>query len=447
MDREPESDLNEVAQQAARHTLHATRSTNHDPRSTAAASGFWPPPWGYPQAVTVAVALVGIGAIIQGRHPALEVPLPAPPWNWVAVFAPPVLLGALRMLLPRQAILAGLGGIPMAVVSVLAVAVLSIPAAVWPQGAEAPELAHRFGLDHVFSSFPMAAALALLMTNLTVSGVRRLWSLRAADLRFTMVHAGLLIAIGAALAGSAAMERIQVPLRIGEPPVTHGILRGEPVPLPFALSLVEFRREAFAPMLLLGSSAATPEGDWVLARGQELLAAGTRERMGGYTVEVLEFLPSAAVVDGVPRSFAQRGAGPAARVAVRDASGNAMGEGWLHSTTMFGEELFLRLSPTEMLLLDPPRPRLFESTIRIHDGAGTREETVRVNEPLTIGHWKLYQMGYDEEFGDASRLSVLEAIGDPAWPVVAFGAWMAILGCLWSFWSAAQGARPAEDRP
>lgn len=414
----------------------------------AQAAGFWQTPWRMPQALTVVVAAVGIGMIVQASRPAVEVALPPPPWNWIGVFAPLVLLLGAGRLWPANGLLASLGGIPLAIVSVLAMALIVLPAAIWPQGADAPEWLHPFGFDHVFSSFPLAAATALVLINLAVSSGRRLQSLRAPDVRYQLVHVGLLLAIGSAAAGTASLQRVQIPLVAGGAAAAEGIRGGATIPLPFDVRLDRFDMTNFAPTLAHAvRPAGAPDADYTITAGSTLLAAGATDTIGGYHVRVAEYLPRAAVLAGKAVPFDHPGTGPAALVEVAAPRGETIGSGWLHAETEWGGELFLRLPDESVLLLARPKPRSFHSDITLTAAGRTRSARVGVNERVRVAGWSLYQLSYDEAAGDASRLSVLEAVRDPAYPFVALGAWLCIAGCIWSIASAAQSAPSRLSRP
>ena len=66
------------------------------------------------------------------------------------------------------------------------------------------------------------------------------------------------------------------------------------------------------------------------------------------------------------------------------------------------------------------------------DGAAVRD-TIRVNKPLSINGWKIYQYSYDEAKGSMSDISVLELVHDPWLPFVYCGIFMMLAGAVWLF--------------
>ncbi len=407
--------------------------------------GFWSSRWEYPQAVTIAIGLIGAGMILQAMNPSVHVQLPHAPYSWLLVFGPLGALAVMRRVWPENLVLNGLGSIPMAIVSVLSVAVLSIPAAIWPQGEQAPGWAHSLGLHHVFASFGFAAAIALMLINLALAVGKRCWPIPR-NTRFLLLHGGLLLAVGSSVAGSSSLIRARMVLSEGGDPSSTVLIDGTNYHLPFAVRLTDFRKESFPPTLSLATRNPSAEY-WDVSPGSVLMAEGKSERLGGYRIDVEEYHRRALVVAGIPRETDLLGAGPAARVSVTDATGTPLGEGWVHAESRYGEELFLQVSPDHVILMNPPRARSYESHVEVLDHQKRFfEAVVGVNQPLWVSGWYLYQLSYDAEAGEASSISILEAVCDPAYPAVATGFWMVILGSCWFLWGAAANLSGREGR-
>ena len=55
------------------------------------------------------------------------------------------------------------------------------------------------------------------------------------------------------------------------------------------------------------------------------------------------------------------------------------------------------------------------------------EATVSVNAPARLGHWRIYQQGYDVAAGEQTSYSVLQCVKDPLYPLIAIGLWLLIV--------------------
>ena len=60
----------------------------------------------------------------------------------------------------------------------------------------------------------------------------------------------------------------------------------------------------------------------------------------------------------------------------------------------------------------------------------TVRDTIRVNKPLSVRGWKIYQFSYDEARGKDSDISVFELVRDPWLPLVYLGIFMMLAGAL-----------------
>lgn len=394
----------------------------------------WTRPWGYPAAVSLVLAGVAGALLVQAFHPSLRAVLPGEPWNWLLVGIPLVLAFGLARLPSTAKTLAEL---PVGVAALGALMVVAAPAAIWPQDARAPEWLRRIGMGQPFDSLPFAVACALLLAHLAAAlGVTRArpWRARVA---FFLLHGGMLVALAGALASAGLAQRGRLALRLRGAPSAQ--LRPEvpggqaPQALPFALRLMDFEADFHPPTLALA------KGGRMDSFGQNgvFLAEGATQELGGYAICVVAFIGRAAVpADGAdPVSFPnQPGAGPAARVQVRDAQGKLVVEGWLHARDAWGPAMFLELAGGDALLMAPRRPRQFMSRVQVHGLPGADPQTaheVRVNEPLRLGEWKVYQHEFDEAMGDLSQGVSLLCVREPRQGVVVAGLWMMGAGALY----------------
>lgn len=81
---------------------------------------------------------------------------------------------------------------------------------------------------------------------------------------------------------------------------------------------------------------------------------------------------------------------------------------------------------------DPELSYMSDVTVRTRSGISVRD-TIRVNKPLSVRGWKIYQYSYDEAMGGQSEYSVFELVRDPWLPFVYAGIFMMLAGaaCQW----------------
>ncbi len=400
---------------------------------------FWIGKWSWLHAMTVILPLVGMAYVIQFLHPSLSWGLPGAPWNWIIVFCPLMFLGLLMRLFPQNSFLRGLSGLPMGLLALFVLAFVSLPGAVLPQGDKSFLWQKCLGLGNVFQSLPFVTAYTILMVHLALSCFKRFQKSRL----FFFVHVGLLIVLCASAAGSGSLQRIQLVLLETADFVSAGYHNNKRIDLPFSIQLQRFHLESYPPKLSLAKSHGQHQEQeehkhWSVSIGKYFLEPGITEIFDDYEITVNKVLPKAYVENGLPKPIDHKGALPAAHVSVKY-KGQPIGQGWLHPTSPFGEHLFVELNKGEILMLQKPRPKIFESLVNVKTGkdAAVEQKTIRVNQPLKSNGWSIYQYSYDEYMGGASTRSVLELVRDPALPFVYTGVFMFLFGVLLYLWKAA----------
>lgn len=81
------------------------------------------------------------------------------------------------------------------------------------------------------------------------------------------------------------------------------------------------------------------------------------------------------------------------------------------------------------------QPRLsYVSDVTVYTKSGIAvRDTIRVNKPLSVRGWKIYQYSYDEAKGSMSDISIFELVRDPWLPYVYLGIFMLLAGALSMF--------------
>ncbi|MBR6141124.1 MAG: cytochrome c biogenesis protein ResB [Bacteroidaceae bacterium] len=87
------------------------------------------------------------------------------------------------------------------------------------------------------------------------------------------------------------------------------------------------------------------------------------------------------------------------------------------------------------------QPRLsYVSDVTVYTKSGIAvRDTIRVNKPLSVRGWKIYQYSYDEAKGSMSDISVFELVRDPWLPYVYLGIFMLLAGAVASPKSSPKG--------
>jgi hypothetical protein len=411
--------------------------------------GFWSGPLGYPQAVLVVCTAFLVGLFYQWKMPH-GVNMSAETGYGLGLGG--AALVAFSVLRWRKArLVVWLTGVPLAVVSIVAVALVASVGGI----VTSETLRTRFGMTSVYSSWPFAMVMLVMLVNLMGVSVRRLYPLTWRNLCFTLNHLGLTIAILGAAMSATGLQRARMMVVPGEANATAEMQDGSKVTMPFKATLKEFTLETFPPVVMVVRMNQKDEhGHEQMKPGQTLLKPGMSETVDGVTVRVHDYLPAAAQMGTSWRAFpGLKGAAPAARVSVTDANGNKT-DGWISSggvVSMSGhmipiEPAAVFVGKDTAVTLSAPRPKEFRSDVVIERGGTKETHTIKVNEPIVVDGYKLYQVSYNEELGAASQESVLEVVRDRGLPVVYLGLYLLLAGAAVMLWNGV-GAGATLDSP
>lgn len=393
--------------------------------------------WSFREGIFFSVALVAAGFVIEatvwGGQGVLR---PSWPWNIIILLLLTVNIVIAGLILKDKPFVKWLGGIPLGLCLIIAMAILSFFGGVMPQGAgKGPLWAQNLGLNSVFSSWPFVLTVFFFLVNLGLSLVWKTVPFKSANLQFILFHGGFWVALACGLIGSEDFRRVIIPLYEGK--VTQSAF--DPVTkttedLPFSLYLHDFEMEEYDPRLMLYDIGG---GGYELneARTSGEITQGSVVSWGGLSVTVDKFLPNAVVEDGtgvpVPTDT-DRG------IPYAFLEGEHEGtpfSGWVSTGSPFERPLELKVGG-RVLSLWPGSPKKYRSkvTIKSDESGDVISEILEVNKPVSVEGWMLYQLDYDEKLGRWSELSVVEGVRDPWLPVVYIGFFMILAGNTLFFW-------------
>ncbi len=312
-----------------------------------------------------------------------------------------------------------MGSVPAALVSLAAVALHAGVSQVAPQW-------------HVFGWTSFGVSVVAVLVNMAAATWLRILE-RRAEPGWILVHAGLLMAIGAALLGGLFATRGKVVVREGDASERVVDDRGNTIAkLPFQVLLQDFQLEESVPPLTLvdGSARAIVfrKGDPVVE-----LREGAKGRLRGIEFEVVRFLSRAGLDHDTVRASSDSFAPPAAFIKYRVPGAGSVepdfvGEGWI---TCGGGTIPTITQPAGAvrLAMALPPAKAYRSVVTVVErGQKPREVVIEVNRGMSLRGWTLQQLDYDKLAGRASRISILEAVRDPFAPWVKIGIWTTLAG-------------------
>jgi hypothetical protein len=393
-------------------------------------------PWEFRESALFSAVAVVAGFIIQYATSGQGVPMLHLPVNAVVLVLFAALILGTGLGFRENETVKWFGGIPLGLCLIVAIALLSLIGGVVPQGEAMPGTPSALlGVHQIFSSWPFALTVLLFLANLGLSLSWRLVPFSIKNLQFILFHAGFWIALSCGVFGAPDLQRLVVPIEEGKANNLGYTIESEmPRKLPFSVFLKDFSLEEYPPQLLLYD----PHNDKVLfERSQAItqIQKGVKASWKGVDVVVLDYMPYALVGnDGEPEP-ADRAAGiPFAKVKITTATSGSR-EAWISTGSPMLKPYAADLGGLFLIMM-PGSPKSFRSAVTVQDENGHQQiANLEVNKPVSFMGWKLYQMGYDEQAGRWSQLSLIEAIRDPWLPAVYLGFFMIMAGNLLFFWN------------
>ena len=255
---------------------------------------------------------------------------------------------------------------------------------------------------------------------------------------FYLNHAGLFIAYLGGILGSADMVRTTMTVREGQTEWRAVDYFGNVSELPIAIELDTFKIEEYLPKLVVIN---TETGRILPEKRPDIYMfekVGDKTTLLGNEVEILEYLPEAAVMSdsAFASAVTYHGDGAATALKVR-ISNSELKEpivGWVSNGSYVFPYKVLYIDNQTSLAMPVQEVKKYTSHVTVMTESGySKKAAIEVNSPLTIDNWKIYQFSYDESMGKYSKTSVFELVYDPWLKIVYAGIFMLLAGSLFLF--------------
>lgn len=406
----------------------------------------WEQPWGYREGFIVAAGIVFSGLLLQFTVANIQPALFASPLS--GIFGVLFVTGLLvvHFLLPRNSTVRWLSGAYAAVPAIAILLLLCIILGLIPQfphdtGDEQlpPTLFTALGWYRMTTSWPFVLLCFYILFILGLTILKRTGQKQSfRDIGFYLNHLGLFLALLGGLLGSADLERLTMHVSEGEIEWRAKNNSGDIKELTLAIQLDTFLIEEYPPRLVLVENETERILPAVRPESYQFEAVGKTARFAGVTVEIVDYLPHAALfkdstfLNVVPMMM--EGATTAIKVRVNETAGNQPVEGWVSNGSYLFPQSTLQVSENTSIAMPPQEVKRYSSYITLYTEKGTaRQAIIEVNRPLQVEDWMIYQYSYDDEKGKYSDTSVFELVRDPWLKVVYTGIYMLMAGALFLF--------------
>ncbi len=309
-------------------------------------------------------------------------------------------------------------------------------------------LIRKLGLSHIVTSWPYMLSNLFLLITLGLITIKNLRSFRWNKIGFIVSHVGLWIVLFGANFGTPQMQRLQMEVHEGEIVNTSvDISTNESHTMPFAVKLVDFILDEYNPKLALINNKS---GKVFQTNGMGLMIidSGASSNINEWHITVDEYLYSSAKAGNKYYSINEMGAAPSAFITAINTNGNTV-EGWISCGSYNRPYESLKLDDNYSVVMLFPEPKEFTSVIEIYKpNSDPIYVNLKVNKPMVVDGWKLYQLSYDSKLGKWSDISVIELIRDPWLPIVYTGIFLMLIGAIYMFWMGTSNRKTkVDDKP
>ncbi len=290
---------------------------------------------------------------------------------------------------------------------------------------------NKLHLNNIIASYPFIFTYIYLIFTLGLVVLRRInnnYSFR--NFAFFFNHFGLwLILIGAGL-GSADFVKLDMIVKLNKT-VWYGYTdENEVRELPFAIELKEFQMKTYLPKLQLVKFDTLNDKFEVIKEWSIDTLKKRKNKYKHLEIEVLNYSNYAWFLNGdTVVQMEAPGYVNAAYIKVK--SNQNLKESWVSNSSLMQKGKFLNINDNLYLMLSKPIPKEYASYVKVYTSKQEIYDTViKVNKPINIMGWNVYQKDYNKDLGEYSDYSIFEVNKDPWLWIVYSGIILLIVGAI-----------------
>ncbi|MBP3833242.1 MAG: cytochrome c biogenesis protein ResB [Bacteroidaceae bacterium] len=396
----------------------------------------WNKPWSMKEGFAIGLGLLVTGLVLQISMGPVEWGLLSWPANIIilAVFVVgAILLYALRS---KAYALRFLATMHCAVPALVLTSALTIIMGLTRQVPDGQPAADWLGITRMLSFWPFVLLYVYVAVILSQVTLMQLLHFKWRKLPSVVSHLGLLITLLTATLGSADMQRLTMTVN-KETPEWRAVdsSTGAMKELNVAIQLKDFAIDEYPPKLMFYdevSGVLLPEGNPDVLLIDDEFNGGNLQ---GWQVVVNQVIDEAQPIMTADSTYYeewhQSGAVTALHVTASLPDGSRSVSGWITSGSYMFPYQLLNVTQHQYIIMAEREPQRYLSRVEIVTESGKHEEAdILVNQPYSIGGWKIYQLNYDTTRGKWSEISVLELVRDPWLPYVYVGIYLMIAGAV-----------------
>ncbi|MFW6020095.1 MAG: cytochrome c biogenesis protein ResB [Bacteroidales bacterium] len=386
----------------------------------------WSFPWKYQESFVIAFGILLTGIVMEIMLPSAGIFIPSWPGNLYLLI---VILGISALLIALQKnsqILKWLGSGYAAIGLSSAFTLLVIIMGLIPQ-QPAMGFHHRMGLTNINASWPFyLTGLAMVFSLFLITAQRmKKWSYRNGI--FILNHLGMIIILLAGGLGKSDFRELTMTLNMDKPVWYAKNANGAKKDLDFALEMTNFDIRYHLPVIQVYNRKGK------IVKSQEIDTAVVKQKFKYKKSDIIveKVMQEAIKMEEQYKAAEHPSAVSAIKLKINQSEEDTVA--WISSGSRM-------MSPPKVefdnfsLGLRRPSPKIYETTAQLYSKQGRNEKVnIKVNHPVKVNDWKIYQTSYDQSMGRYSKISILTLVKDPWLWVVYAGIFMLITGALGLF--------------
>lgn len=295
------------------------------------------------------------------------------------------------------------------------------------QDGSAGGVVGALGFTQMKNSWIFNLFLLHFTTVIGVQTIDNLRNIKKSRLHVTIMHLAFFTILYVGIFGSGEKTRIRLTAVQGEPTNVGITSDGKRVELPFIIRLKDFSLEEYP------SHVHILSGDNLSKESVVIKENGSNGLLDKWHVECIELLEMAGRKPGDVAYIPMNHVGATTAAYIRATSTCETVEGWVSCGSHIFESSALTLPDGKMLVMPRREVKKYLSETEIISADKKEVFNIAVNNPATIGVWKIYQAGYDNTRGRWGTTSIFECVKDGCYPVTHVALWLILIAGVLTF--------------
>lgn len=332
-------------------------------------------------------------------------------------------------LLPKHPLVVFLASGKAAISALIFIGILCFILGFTHQNNHSHDIAFQLGWRNLTHYYPFVLAYLFLIITLCFATIRRFkWEFSVHKLAFFLNHAGLLLVLMSI--GFGASDRLDLRVSLLENSSCSDALSldGENHQLPFELELLDFQMENYSPKLGIIERSSQNFLPIDVPEFYDIDSASSSFSLLDEQFEILQYLEHSERSDSTNYTSSTNQHSPPA---IKLRTGKH--ESWVSYGSSPADSRIMPISNHRAIVMLKPEARSYCSLVKISKEFATFEQTIKVNHPIHIGAWSVYQSSFKKS-DDERFHSIFQLVYNPWKILTQIGFFMLIGGAIGLFW-------------